>query len=289
MADQSSPDNYMCIVDTTVQSSSAFNSACKILSTLNQMLQVKDKKNKLYILHLSNLHSGLFTSNEKKEERSKDQETCTKSILSYFGKRLVAYDIPFHLVGAFCETKSGYSEKIASLVDRFLIGGIFIGTQEITIPSNLKSNVFRINRRIGFLPDKMYLKEIIHNTDCSNLKSLDETTGLSGFESKLESDFLEYRFVTEPQFEYLEKETIISEINGEPRPKFKKERGFESNKDFEKGDEKEKELDKGLSVEKEISVGKDSGRESGKESAGKDLNLPEFPHSQQHEKKAVIV
>jgi hypothetical protein len=301
MADQSSPDNYMCVVDTTVESSSAFNAACRIIASLNQALQSQDKKNKLYLLHLSNLHSGLFTSNEKKEERSKDQESCTKSILTYFGKRLIAYDIPFHLIGAFCETKSHYSEKIASLTDRFLIGGIFIGTQKITIPSNLKSNVFRINRRMGFLPDKSYLKDIIHNTDCSYLKSLDETTGLVGYESKLDSDFLEYRFVQEPVFEYLEKEIIVAEMNGEQRPKMKrvmrdiKEKNYQlqgnEKESGEKGPEvgekecdKERAYDRGFEKE---SGGKDSGRESGRESGGaKDLNLPEYT---QHEKKGVIV
>jgi hypothetical protein len=254
MADQSVPGNYLCIVDTSVNSSSAFNFACKQIASLNHSLELQEKRNKLYLVHFSNLHSGIFTSNEKKEEKSKGRESHTKSILSYFGKRLIAYDIPFHLIGLFCESKSAYSDKIAFLVDRFEIGGIFVGTHKITIPSNLRANVFRINRRMGFLPDKLYLKEIIRTTDASNLKSLDETTGLVNVEAKLETDFLEYRFVNEPQFGPLERETVIAEINGEQRPKIK----YDFSREFGR------------------ESGKDSGKESfGKESFGKD-QLPDF-------------
>jgi len=102
------------------------------------------------------------------------------------------------------------------LVNRFEIGAIFVGTPKITIPTNFRSNVFRINRRMGTLPDKTYLKEIIHGCDYSNLKSFDETTGINSYEAKLETDFVQYRFVVDPQITENEKSQIVTEINGEP-------------------------------------------------------------------------
>jgi len=72
---------------------------------------------------------------------------------------------------------------------------------------------------MGTLPDRSYLKELIHSCDYSNLKSFDETTGISGFEAKLDNDFVEYRFILEPAITDQEKSFTIAEINGEPTPK----------------------------------------------------------------------
>jgi len=105
------------------------------------------------------------------------------------------------------------------LVDSFDIGGIFVGTHKINIPSTLRANVFRINRRMGFLPDKSFLKELLHS-EGGNLVSYDEQldhkqTGLKGYEAKVDTDFVEYRFLKEPYFDAHEKEATVAEIYGE--------------------------------------------------------------------------
>jgi len=173
----------------------------------------------MYLLHLSNLNAGFFTSTDKKEERSKVEEKCCKTLLSWYGRRCWAYGITFSALGVYCESKSSYNDKIDMLVKRFEIGGIFVGNPKMNICSDLNVNVFRINRRVGTLPDKYYLKELIHNSDFSNLKSFDESSGISGLEAKIDNDFVEYRFVEEPDISDAEKKFIVSEINGEPTPK----------------------------------------------------------------------
>jgi len=213
--DQTNPQNFLVIVDTSIGSSSAFNAACRMIQSLN-IAQHTEKKNVMYLVHLSNLKSGFFTSTEKKEEQAKAQERSCKSVLAWFGRRCCAYGIPFTQIGVFSDSKSSYVDKINMLVNRFEIGAIFVGTLKVTIPMNFRSNVFRINRRMGTLPDKTYLKEIIHGCDFSNLKSFDETTGISSYEAKLETDFVQYRFVVDPQITENEKALIVTEIYGEP-------------------------------------------------------------------------
>jgi len=117
---------------------------------------------------------------------------------------------------------------------------------------------------MGFLPDKLYLKQVIHTNDCSKLKSLDETTGLTTVETKLETDFLEYRFMSEPTFGNLEKETIVAEINGEQRPKVK----FDF-KDYGQQQQQQQ--------QQQIDLQRDIGKESvGKDSEQRDLDFDQF-------------
>jgi hypothetical protein len=208
------------LVDTSVGACSAFNAACWMIKALNQSLQT-NKMNKMYLLHLSSLKAGFFTSTDKKEETAKTEEKCCKTILSWYGRRCWAYGITFNQIGIFCEkdSKSSYNDKLSMIIDRFEIGGIFVGNPKMDLPSRLRANVFRINRRMGTLPDKYYLKELIHAAEISNLKSFDESSGISGLEAKIDNDFVEYRFVDEPQISDQERTYIVAEINGEPTPR----------------------------------------------------------------------
>jgi hypothetical protein len=221
MADQTLPQNFLVLVDTTVESSSSFNAACWMVRSLNLALPPEmERKNKVFLLHMSSLKTkGLFASSDKKEERARDQERCCKGVLSWFGRRMGAFDIHYSLIGIFSEGKSTYMDKINMLIDRFEIGAVFIGDPDIPIhTSNIRVNVFKMNRRMGFVWDKSFLKQSIHNADISQLKSYDESTGLSGYEAKLETDYVEYRFLVPPQYTDLEKSVIIAETCGQPVP-----------------------------------------------------------------------
>jgi hypothetical protein len=176
------------------------------------------KKNRLYLVHFSNLRAGYFTSKEKKEDICKDLERQCKGVLAWFGKRAAASDVPYNMIGVFCE-KSSYQDKLAMLVDSFDIGGIFVGPQKFAIPTNLPANVFRVNRRMGFLPDKAYLKELL-NSEGGSLRpmmSVDEEhpSALKTYEARIETDYVEYRFEQEPYFDQHEKEATVAEIYGE--------------------------------------------------------------------------
>jgi len=80
-----------------------------------------------------------------------------------------------------------------------------------------------MNRRMGFVWDKSFLKSSIHNADVSVLKSYDESTGHSGYDAKLETDYVEYRFLIPPQYTDFEKSVIIGETCGQPVPMAAKE------------------------------------------------------------------
>jgi hypothetical protein len=68
MADQTLVQNFLCIVDTSIESASAFNVAIHTIRTLNEKSVFKEqgKKNRLYLVHFSALKAGYFTSKEKK-------------------------------------------------------------------------------------------------------------------------------------------------------------------------------------------------------------------------------
>jgi len=72
--DQTNPQNFLVIVDTSIGSSSAFNAACRMIQSLN-IAQHTEKKNVMYLVHLSNLKSGFFTSTEKKRRTSESPRT----------------------------------------------------------------------------------------------------------------------------------------------------------------------------------------------------------------------
>jgi len=221
MADQSLPQNFLVVVDTSVESSSTFNAACWMVKSLNLSLPAeRERKNKVFLLHLSNLKTkGFWTSNEKKEERAKEQERCCKAVLAWFGRRMGAFDIHYALIGIFCESKAAYVDKINMLIDRFDITSVFVGNPNLAVSSgNLRANVFRMNRRMGFVWDKSFLKQSIHNADVSQIKSYDESTGLSGYEAKLETDYVEYRFLMTPQYTDFERAVITAETCGQPIP-----------------------------------------------------------------------
>jgi hypothetical protein len=184
-----------------------------------------ERKNKVFLVHLSSLKTkGLFSSTDKKEERAKEQERCCKAVLSWFGRRMGAFDIHYSLIGIFCEGKSVYMDKINMLIDRFDIGAVFIGHPDLPIhEKQLRANIFKINRRMGFVWDKSFLKQSIHNADVTQLKSYDESTGLSGYEAKLETDYVEYRFLVPPQYNEFEKSVIVAETCGQPVPMAAKE------------------------------------------------------------------
>jgi hypothetical protein len=184
-----------------------------------------ERKNKVFLVHLSSLKTkGLFSSSDKKEERARDQERCCKAVLSWFGRRMGAFDIHYSLIGIFCEGKSVYMDKINMLIDRFDIGAVFIGHPDLPIhEKSLRANVFKMNRRMGFVWDKSFLKQSIHNSDVSLLKSYDESTGLSGYDAKLETDYVEYRFLVPPQYTDFEKSVIVAETCGQPVPMAAKE------------------------------------------------------------------
>lgn len=134
--------------------------------------------------------------NSKKQEDAEKQEKCCKTVLSYYGKLAESFDISYQLIGCYCNDRSEYESKIAFLADSLEISGIFVGTLKINLPLNFRANLFHINRRMGSLPDKAYLKENIHNTDISWLKSSEEMMHKDkvGYKTLLETDFVQYSF-----------------------------------------------------------------------------------------------
>jgi len=226
MADQTLPQNFLVIVDTKVESSSAFNAACWMVRSLNLALPPEmERKNKVFLVHLSSLKTKkLFTSSDKKEDRAKERERRCKSVLAWFGRRMGAFDIHYSLIGIFCESKSAYMDKINMLIDRFDIGAVFTGDNDLKLESaHIRANVFKWNRRMGFVWDKSFLKQSIHNTDTSLLKSYNESTGLSGYEAQLDTDYVEYRFLVPPTYTDFERAVIIAETCGQPVPMAAKE------------------------------------------------------------------
>lgn len=226
MADQTLPQNFLVIVDTSVEASSSFNAACWMVRSLNLALPPEmERKNKVFLLHLCSLKpKGIFPSSEKKEGRATEQESYCKAALSWFGRRMGAFDIHYSLIGVFCENKNMYMDKIHMVIDRFDIGTVFLGNPDwVSHSSHIRANIFHVNRRMGFVWDKSFLKASIHNVDVSSLKSYDESTGLSGYEAKLETDYVEYRFLVPPQYTEFEKSVIIAETCGQPVPMAAKE------------------------------------------------------------------
>jgi hypothetical protein len=212
--DQTLPQNYMVIVDTKVGSASAFNAALNMISQLHHERSVKP--NKLFIVHLSNIKGGSWGSKDKKkQENFQKQEKCCKCVLSYYGKRAEVFEIPYMLIGCYCNDRNEYENKIAFLVNRFEITGIFLGNLKFRLPDDIRANVFHVNRVMGFIPDSAYLKDTIHSEDISGFKSIDETRGREGgFKTKVGSDFMEYRWMEQPKFTTVEKALLENEILG---------------------------------------------------------------------------
>lgn len=75
-----------------------------------------------------------------------------KCVLSYFGRRCGAFEIPFSLIGIYCKARSAIADKINMLIDKLDIGAVFLGNPKDTFDSKiLRANVFRINRKMGTL------------------------------------------------------------------------------------------------------------------------------------------
>ena len=72
---------------------------------------------------MSNIKQNYFTGKEKKQENLSKQERCCKAVLSYYGKRAEVFEIPYMLIGCYCNDRSEYESKISFLVDRFEITG----------------------------------------------------------------------------------------------------------------------------------------------------------------------
>jgi hypothetical protein len=67
-----------------------------------------------------------------------------------FCSQLGAFDIHYSLIGIFCESKSAYMDKINMLIDRFDIGAVFTGDNDLKLESaHIRANVFKWNRRMG--------------------------------------------------------------------------------------------------------------------------------------------
>jgi hypothetical protein len=211
--DQTLPQNYMVIVDTKVGSASAFNAALNMISTLHHERSLKP--NKLFIVHMSNIKQNYWGGKGKSQENLNKQEKCCKCVLSYYGKRAEVFEIPYMLIGCYCNDRNEYESKISFLVNRFEITGIFLGNLKFHLPLDIRANVFHVNRVMGFIPDSAYLKDTIHGEDISNFKSLDETRGRDGgLKTKVGSDFMEYRWLEQPRFTEVEKALLQNEILG---------------------------------------------------------------------------
>jgi len=172
-----------------------------------------------------------------------------KSVLTYFGRRAAAFGIEnFRMVGAFSE-KDYFDMKIKDLVERFEIGTIILGSPKISLSysTTFKCNVFRINRPIGFLPDKIFLKNSIKKEKFTNLKSVDETSCVLSLEDKLEADFIEFHFVEHVlEFSDDQKRNISMEINGCKNP--------ESHEEADKADKETAELFKFKQEQQELNA-----------------------------------
>jgi hypothetical protein len=103
------------------------------------------------------------------------------------------------------------------LVDRFEITTVFSGSKKLNL-TNLRVNIFYINRTMGYIQDKSYLKDRIHHEDSTNLKSFNDISNRTGYKIKLETDSVEYRFINPLVLKDQERSTIIREIIGNVYP-----------------------------------------------------------------------
>jgi len=171
----------------------------------------------MFILHLAVIKTGWTSSTEKKQGTYEEKEKRMKAVLSWFGNRCGAFEIPYSLIGVYCKARSAFPDKINMLVDRFEIGTVFLGNPKDAFDSKiLRANVFRINRRMGFVYDKTFLKQSIIGCDITQISSYEE--GISRYEAKLETDYVEYRFLKPQYYSEFDRAVIVAETRGQPVP-----------------------------------------------------------------------